>query len=91
MKKLWGYIVGAFSLIAGLFFYERAKRRAAESLNDNLDTKEKVLDKQKKVMENEISLEKEEQLREEELTKLEEKKNEDLSVSNLVDFFNKRK
>jgi len=91
MKKLWGYIVGAFTLIIGLFFMERSRRKSAEALNDNIETKEKVMEKEKKVMENNASLKSEEELRSKEKESLESKKNEDLSTSNLVDFFNKRK
>lgn len=91
MKKIWGYIVGAFTLIIGLFFMERSKRRSAEALNDNAEMKEKVQEKQGKVLENNAELKAEENLRAKEKESLESKKNEDLSTSNLVDFFNKRK
>jgi len=91
MKKVWGYVVAAFSLILGLFFMERSKRRSAEALNDNADTLEKVRKKESEVMKNNAQLLAEEQLRNNEREALESKKNEDLSASNLVDFFNKRK
>lgn len=91
MKKLWGYIVAAFSLVLGLLFYERSRRKSAEALNDNAETKEKVMEKQGKVLENNAALNAEEELRNKEKESLEGKKNEDLSTSNLVDFFNKRK
>lgn len=91
MKKLWGYIVAAFSIVLGLLFYERSRRKSAEALNDNVETKEQVFEKEGKIMKNNASLNAEEELRNKEKESLENKKNEDLSTSNLVDFFNKRK
>lgn len=91
MKKFWGYIVAAFSLILGMLFYERSRRKSAEALNDNAETLEKVLEKEESIMKNNASLEVEEEFRKKEEQSLENKKNEDLSTSNLVDFFNKRK
>lgn len=39
MKKVWMYIVAAFSLLGGLFFLERSKRKSAESQLENADYK----------------------------------------------------
>lgn len=43
------YLVGLIAILAGLFVYERSKRKAAESLNVNLETKEKVQQEQAKM------------------------------------------
>lgn len=43
------YLVGLIAVLAGLFIYERGKRKAAESLNTNLETKEKVQQEQAKM------------------------------------------
>jgi len=43
------YLIGLVAILAGLFVYERSKRKAAESLNVNLETKEKVQQEQAKM------------------------------------------
>lgn len=39
MKKIWAYVLSAFSLLLGLFFWERSKRQDAEAKLDNAETK----------------------------------------------------
>lgn len=39
MKKLWGYVIAAFTLLAGLFLWERNKRQDSEAKLENADTK----------------------------------------------------
>jgi ABC-type phosphate transport system auxiliary subunit len=90
MKKLWGYIVGAFGILLGMLFYERTKRKSAEALNDNLETKEAVLKKQAEIEKNNAGLSQEE-LNRKKILEDQKGKNEDLSISNIVDFFNRRK
>ena len=91
MKKLWGYVVAAFGLVLSLFFYERTKRKSAEALNDNLDVKEKILNKQSDINKNEASLDSEAQKREDLKNNLKDSENEKSDLPGLVDFFNKRK
>jgi hypothetical protein len=91
MKKLWGYIAGAFALILSLFFLERTKRKSAEALNDNNEALKKVNDLDAKVKANNELLKVEEVNRKQQVEALEKAKNEELSAKNLVDFFNRRK
>lgn len=91
MKKLWGYIAGAFALIVGLFFMERTKRKSSEALNDNNEALKKVDELQAKVQVNNERLHIEEVNRKEQVVALEKAKNEELSAKALVDFFNRRK
>lgn len=39
MKKLWHWIVALFSVLLGLFFYERNRRKTAEGKLDNAEYK----------------------------------------------------
>jgi len=91
MKKLWGYIAGAFALIVGLFFMERTKRKSAEALNENNEALKKVDELEAKVKVNHERLQVEEINRKEQVAALEKAKDEELSAKALVDFFNRRK
>lgn len=39
MNKVWAFVLSAFSLLAGLFFYEKNKREDAEAKLENSETK----------------------------------------------------
>lgn len=47
MENLTQYIVPVIIVLTGILFYERSRRKNAEALNDNLETKEKILDLEK--------------------------------------------
>lgn len=82
-------LIAAFSTLIGWLLYERSKRKSAEALNDNIKTKEEVLEIQKDVVKNEGLIDAERIKREEMIKKLEEEKNKDVSNKDLLDFFNK--
>lgn len=82
-------------LITGLlgvgFVYERGKRRSAEALNDNLETKEKLLEKDKKISENDASIKLEEERQKQIKKQIEEDRNESkTNLDDIIDFFRKR-
>jgi hypothetical protein len=39
MRKIWGYVVGAFTLLVGAFLWERDQKQNAEAKLDNANTK----------------------------------------------------
>ena len=75
--------------LAVLFFLK--KNKSAEAQNENLETKEKLLELEKDVIKNDASLSAEEIKRNELKKEMVEKTNETLSPQDLVDFFNNRK
>ncbi len=87
------YILGLIG-VAGMAFvgylWERSKRRSAEALNDNLETKEHILDLQKDVVKNEALIEASKEKQDEIKRKLEEEKAKDVSKDDLLDFFNRK-
>jgi len=72
------------------YLYQRSLSNKASALNENLETKEKVMDVEKK----ETSLDEKLHTEEETRKKIEEdankEKNNELSPDDLADFFNKR-
>jgi hypothetical protein len=40
MKKLWGWVVAAFTIVLGLFFMERSRRKEAEGQLSNAEYKQ---------------------------------------------------
>lgn len=87
IAKIVAGIVAAFAFVVGLFFYEREKRKSAESLLDNLDTKKELLEHDKVIKESEVKLKVESDKRDE-LTKSLEGVEKDVSIKDLEDFFN---
>lgn len=81
-------LLAIIALLGGGFLYQRQKKQSAEALNDNIDTKEAILDKEKIVKENEARLEVEAERRRvlEEKTK----KLDDVGIKDLQDFFNRK-
>jgi len=83
------YLLGLVAILAGLFVYERGKRKAAESLNTNLETKEKVQQEQAKMDKVDAQIAVEEAKRAELEAELKEKLERQLN-ENLAKFFNDR-
>lgn len=82
------YLLGLIALLAGWAFFERTKRKSAEGLNENLETKEKLLEKEKEVFLNEAKLKAEKQKQAELNWQLEEERKKDETVKEILDFFN---
>jgi len=61
IETLLALIVG----LMGALFFQRSKTKSAEAINNNLEVKEKLLEKQKEVVKNQGLIEAEEQKREE--------------------------
>lgn len=79
-------------LVAGLLgwlLYERSKKNAADALNANAATKEKVDAIQKDISTNDASIEAEKQKQDELKKNLDKEKSKDVSNDDLVDYFNK--
>jgi hypothetical protein len=57
LTKIWTSVVGIFTLLLGLFFYERNKRQDAEAQLENSETKQKdaVLGQHSEDIKNEIN------------------------------------
>jgi len=87
------FTTGLVVVVAGLatwLLYEKNKRKSAEALNDNAETKEKVLEIEKEVIKNEALNEAEEEKRKTLKDSLEEEKKKDVSEENILDFFNRK-
>ena len=91
MKKVWGYIVGAFAFLLGLFLYERTKRKSAEALNDANDALKDVSVKEAEILKNNALLGVEEVDRKKQKELLDKQTNEKLTDNDLNDFFKRRK
>lgn len=84
------YILLVITLLSGGLLYAWNKKKQAEALLENLDSKEKVNDLQGKVTRNAALLDVEEELRKKAQENAEKEKK-DVSDENLIDFFNNRK
>lgn len=82
------YLIGIIAVLSGLFLFERSKRRSAEAINTNLETKEKVNDIQKDVDINNAEIEVEKQKQADAQKKADEEKAKNVSKDDLLDFFN---
>lgn len=82
IETLVALIVG----LVGAFLFQRSKAKSAEALNDNLEIKENLLEKQKEVVKNQGLIEAEEQKREE--IKNDEK---NPTLIDIADYINRRK
>lgn len=89
MNYILGLIGVAVMAVVG-YLYERSKRRSAEALNDNLGTKEHILDIQKDVIRDQALIDSETIKQNEIKAKLEEDKKKDVSKDDLLDFFNRK-
>ena len=83
------YLLGLVAILAGLFVYERSKRKAAESLNTNLESKEKVQQEQAKMDKVDAQIAVEEAKRAELEAELQRKLEGQIN-ENLAKFFNDR-
>lgn len=79
-------LIGLVGVLAGWLFFERNRRKSAEALNHNLETKEELLEKDKEISNNNASLALEEKRRED-LNK--QTGNKDETVKDVLDFLNK--
>ena len=84
------YLIGIIVALIGYALFQRSKRRSAEALNTNLETKEQVLDIQKDVEKNNAEIEAEKQKQADLQKKADEEKAKDVSKEDLVDFFNNK-
>ena len=83
------YLIGLIAVLAGLFIYEKGKRKAAESLNENLETKEQVQQEQAKVDKVNAQLDAEEAKRKELQEQLNKQADKAINET-LAKFFNDR-
>lgn len=88
---LTGYLIVGLAALGGLFLYEKSKRKSAEALNENVETKEKLNELNKDIIKNEALNEAEEEKRKQIEKESEEKKNEKVDRDNLLDWLNKPK
>lgn len=77
--------------VAGFIYYKLNKAKSAEALLENQESKEKLLEKDKAIGNNNASLTLEEKLREATENQAKEEKSKDLSDEDLAKFFNNRK
>jgi len=87
--NLTSILITLVLLLGGGLWYEFRKRKSAEALNDNIETKEKIDEAQKDIIKNEALIEASKQKQDEIQKKLDEEKNKDVSKDDLLDFFNK--
>lgn len=80
------YVLGAVLALLGFLFYERSKRKSAEGILENLETKKEDLQLEKNIEKNKGLLESEEQKQREILNDNTKK-----SLNDLADFFNNKK
>lgn len=79
------YLIAAFVGLLGFSLYQTVQKRGAEALNQNLDTKEKLLENDKNIAQNNGQLASEEQNRAKDQEPVKPVDNEGLE-----DFFNKK-
>lgn len=84
------YLLAAVGILLGWLFLERGKRKSAEALNDNLETKEKVDANAAKQAQNNASLTLEEERRKDIEKKVQDEKANN-TVDDILDFLNKPK
>lgn len=77
------YLIAAFGALLGYSIYQTVRARGAEALNQNLDTKEKLLENDKNIAQNNGQLASEEEKRNEEKQPIKPVDND-----GLTDFFN---
>jgi len=81
------YVIGVIALLIGGLVYERTKRKSSEAILENLDSKKKDGKLEAEVIKDQARLEVESEKREE----IKNEPIKDVSVDDLVDFFNKPK
>lgn len=88
MKTFLG-LLSAFGAVVLAIFYQKAKTN--EACIENMQTKEKLLEKDKVINSNNTALSNEEQKRMQLEDDIKRDKNEEDPTANISDFFNKRK
>ena len=81
-------LLGLIGVLAGWLFFERSRRKSAEALNTNLETKEELVKKDQAIANNNGSLASEEAKREDIAKNVEEAKKND-SIADVIDFLNR--
>lgn len=84
--KWWKYILGLFGALAGMLLFERSKRKSAEGLLGNLETKEKALELDREGVKPSTALEFEALRRAEEKALAAKKLEESPSHADMVEF-----
>jgi hypothetical protein len=77
------YVIGLIVILLGSLFYEKSKRKSAEGVLENLETKKEIIEVEKDVSKNDGLIEAEKEKREE--IKNDKTKK---SLSDLARFFN---
>lgn len=86
------YLIAMIACLLGYGFYQKSKRNSAEARNENIETKEKLLDKDRSIANNDAALSEEEKRLNNLSKDLSNVKNtEPVSLSSLIEFFTKRK
>lgn len=83
------YLFGVIAILAGLFVFERSKRKSAEAVSNNVEVKEKVQQEQGKMDKVDAKLELEEAIRAQLEADLKNQLNRKLN-EDLAKFFNDR-
>lgn len=81
-------LLGLIGVLAGWLFFERNRRKSAEALNTNLETKEELVKKDQVIATNNGALATEEAKREDIAKNMEEGKKND-SIADVLDFLNR--
>jgi hypothetical protein len=82
------YLLALLGVLFGAFIFVNTKRKSAEALLENVETKEKLLEKDKEILSEEAKLKMEEEKRALIEATLKEKKKE-LSIDEMENFFNR--
>ena len=85
------YIVGIILALLGGLIFERTKRKSAESLLENVETKEKNLELDKDISKNRGLIEAEDEKRNQLKAEMKDKLNETVDSKDITNFFNDRK
>lgn len=85
------YIAGIILALLGALFYQTTKRKSAEGLLENVETKEKNIAIDKDIAKNDGLAAAEEEKRNNLKDEMKEKLNESTTPEDIADFFNGRK
>lgn len=85
------YLIAVIVALLGFVYFEYSKRKSAEALNTNLETKEKVDNIQKGVDVDDAKIEAEKQKQADIQKAADEEKAKDVTQKDVTDFFNNRK
>jgi uncharacterized membrane protein YgaE (UPF0421/DUF939 family) len=85
------YLIGLVVALLGAFLYQRNKTATAEARNENLEVKEDLLKNDQTIAKNNGELEAEEKKQAELKKELDNTKAVQDTITNIIDFLNKRK